>query len=193
MTDVIAELMRANLFELFNQRDSMLRRAAIERINPKTSAGPTTASLSGTTRWTLKPLSCKRCSVIFGSWLRDLRSRRLDWVCWHSNLFNQIATTLRTCQVSMSLLCATVSLLSSTPSLRASRDQNADMAALSSTRSTRIHIPRWRAPACEEWIAVISKKSGTCLRLAGTRCDDTTPRRLHFLKSVCGCGDGSSR
>jgi hypothetical protein len=77
MTDVIAELMRANLFELLNQRDSMLRRAAIERINPKTSARPTTASLSGTTRWTLKPLSCKRCSAIFGSWLRDLRSQTL--------------------------------------------------------------------------------------------------------------------
>jgi hypothetical protein len=32
MTDDIAELMHANLFEVFDQRDSTLRRAAIARI-----------------------------------------------------------------------------------------------------------------------------------------------------------------
>ena len=113
--DTIANLMQANLLEVFNQRDHAARQAAIMRIYADDVRWTDDDGVTvGRVALDAKAVERKRFLTIFSSSRPDPLIRRWGLATWRSMWSSRVALCRRS-RVSTSRSCAMVSSPSSTP------------------------------------------------------------------------------
>jgi hypothetical protein len=106
MTDAITRLMQANLFEVFNQRDTELRRAAITRtFAPDARWTDDDGVTVGHAELDAKAVDLSKNSATFSSSQRAPSTKLSDWGIWPGTLSTPVVTptgsrgsTLRSCE-----------------------------------------------------------------------------------------------